>query len=122
MRHGIAYPLSAIREAVSTVVGWTIVIAATIVAGFFIGYWIGHGEIKALSTTFMAMLWIPVVWLGRPVVIIAYGVAALAWYLPIRCCESTWLRWAAALVNLLTWIVIIAIEVEQCSQGKFWRW
>ncbi len=122
MRRGTGYPLSAIREAIATVVGWTMVIAVTIVGGFFVGYWIGHGEIMPMNATLEAMAWLPVVWLGRPVVLIAYGVAALAVYVPIRCCESEWMRWAAALVNLLTWIAVIAVEVERSSHGKFWQW
>jgi len=121
MRRGIGYPLSAVREAAATVVGWTIVIAVTVAAGFFVGYWLGHGEIRPLRTTFEAMVWLPVVWVGRPAVLVAYCVAALAWYVPIRY-ESEWLRLAAVLLNLLTWIIIIAVEVERCSHGKFWQW
>jgi len=114
----IDHPLSTIRDAVATVLGWTLVILLTVLLGFFVGYWFGHGEIKPLNTTFVAMTWLPVVWLGRPVVLIAWAVAALAWYLPIRY-ELGTLRLAAALVNLLTWIAVIGIEVERCSHGKF---
>lgn len=121
MRWGIGYPLAAICEAVATFNGWTIVTALTVVLGFSVGYWIGHGQLMSPRMTFEAMLWLPVVWLGRPSVLIAYGTTALAWCLPIYW-ESERLRWGAWAVNLVAWIVIIAIEVERCSDGKLWRW
>lgn len=121
MAWGIAYPLSAIREASETVAGWTGVIIATSIMGFFPGYWLGHGEITEFSDTLAAMVWIPIVWLGHPQMFIAYAATALAWYVPIHF-ESLWLRVTAAIANVLTWLIVVAWVVELCSHHKFWQW
>ncbi len=97
-------------------------IAATVVVGFVAGYWIGHGEMTTVRKTAEAMLWLPVVWLGRPVVLLAYVSTALAWYLPIRF-ERGWARTAAlAALNAVIWTAVIGHEVRQCLHGKFWQW
>ncbi|MDZ7615486.1 MAG: hypothetical protein U1E05_00690 [Patescibacteria group bacterium] len=121
MQWTIGDPPSAVRGAFASVIGWTLLIAGGVLVGFLIGYWVGHGEITAAGRTCEAFMWLPVVWLGRPMVLIAFLATGLAWYLPLRY-ESTWLRVTAATANLLTWIVVIAVEVERCSQGKLWRW
>jgi hypothetical protein len=114
-------PLGTIFEAISTTVGWMFVIAGTSVFGFCCGYWIGHeGNVGAIQIA-QAMAWVPVVWLGQPLVFIPYFVTALALYLGIRL-ESPLLRFSALPITFFTWLVVVATIVVQTSHNKFWQW
>jgi hypothetical protein len=114
-------PLHVMLGAINTVVGWAVVIAGTLVTGFCCGYWIGHREVMGPTATLTALAWVPLVWLGQPLIFIPYGVTALAFYLPIRF-ESRWVQIGAVIVTFITWLIIVAIIVENTSHGKFWRW
>ncbi len=115
------FPVSAIREAVATLLGWTVVIALTLLVGFCAGYWIGHREVTGIRQTATPLARIPLLWLGFQQMFIAYGVTALAWYLPLHF-ESGWLKVGSAFVNLLTWLVVVYSVVEQSAHAKFFRY
>jgi hypothetical protein len=121
MRDSDWSPLDAILGAITSVVGWAFVITGTLVTGFCCGYWIGHWEVMGPTATLTAFAWVPVVWLGQPLIFIPYVVTALAFYLPIRF-ESTWLRLGAVIATFLAWLIVVAIIVVNTSHGKFWRW
>ena len=121
MRDGDYFPLNVVLEAVTSVIGWVVVIVATIVVGFCCGYWIGHREVVGLAATLNAMLWVPIIWLGAPLIFIPYAVTALAIYLPTRF-ESLWLRLLAVTATFFAWLVVVAVIVEATSHGQFWHW
>ncbi len=121
MHQSESYPFDVIAEALTSVVGWVIVILLTMLAGFCCGYWIGHKEIVGADKTLKAMAWLPVVWLGQPTVLIAYGVTALSIYLPIRI-QSAWLNISAVIVTFIAWAIVVAYVVDATSNGKFWQW
>ncbi len=121
MHQSESYPFDVIAEALTSVVGWVIVILLTMLAGFCCGYWIGHKEIVGVYKTLEAMAWLPVVWLGQPTVLIAYGVTALSIYLPIRI-QSAWLNISAVIVTFIAWAIVVAYVVDATSNGKFWQW
>ena len=121
MRDNDWTPLNAILGAITSVTGWVLVISTTVVIGFCCGYWIGHREVMGPTATLQAFAWVPLVWLGQPLILVPYAVTALALYLPIRF-ESRWLYIGAVIVTLLAWLVIVAIIVEATAHGKFWRW
>jgi hypothetical protein len=111
----------AVCEAVTSTLGWTGVILLTLVAGFWAGYAIGHREFTDLAQTLTALTYVPFLWLGFSQVFFAYGVTALAWYLPLRY-DSRWLRIVAAVANLLTWLVVVVSVVRQSANAKFFRY
>jgi hypothetical protein len=73
------------------------------------------------ASTLSALTWVPIVWLGQPLIFIPYGVTALSFYLPIRF-ESCWLYLAGAIMTFITWMIVVAVIVEATSHGKFWQW
>jgi hypothetical protein len=121
MRDADWSPLHAILVAFTTVGGWAVVVVATMVSGFCCGYWLGHREVTGPSATLTALAWVPLVWLGQPLIFVPYGVTALAFYLPIRF-ETRWLHLVAVIVTFLSWLIVVAVIVEETSHGKFWRW
>ncbi len=101
------YVVDALREPIQSLVGWTVVILVTVVAGLWVGIWIGTGELPSLKIAFQALIFAPVAWLLFPRILVAFGITALAWYLPLRL-ESSWLGAAAALVNLIACLLVTA--------------
>jgi hypothetical protein len=114
-------PLHVIWGAITSVLGWTVVIMCIFLAGFCCGYWIGHRQVTNAAATLSALQCVPVVWMVDARMFIAYVVTALAIYLPLRY-ESRWLHLCAAVATFLTWLVVVALVVELTSHFKFWRW
>ena len=112
MKSDISDPLDAIQSAASTVIGWTIAIAASTFLGFWLGLSVNRRGICSPSETIEAMTLLVVIWLFFPRMLVAYTVTFFALYLPIFS-ERTWLRWVALIVNLFTWLIIV---------GWFWDW
>jgi len=107
-------------EAISTVWGWTMVIAGAMILGFVAGYWIGHRDIMPVERTAKAFAMIPLLWLRFKEVILAYVVTALAWYVPLH--REEWqARLAAPIVTLLTWLGVIVSVVTQTHGSKFFK-
>jgi hypothetical protein len=111
----------AMCEAVGTTLGWACVIIATLVAGFCIGYWIGHRAVTGAEQTLEAFAQLPLLWLGFSQMFVAYAVTALAWYLPLRY-ESYRLRLVAAGTNFVTWLIVVVSVVEQSKDAKFFHY
>ncbi len=114
------YPWTPIADASSTLFGWTVIIIATILAGFLLGYWIGHREFTPWNQSFGAMAYLPMLWLGSPEVLVAYIVTAFAWYLPMHH-ETLRIRIIAALVNFAVWLIAIIMVVERTKHAKFFQ-
>jgi hypothetical protein len=108
MRDSTWSPMSTILEAATTVTGWALVIAMTVVLGFCCGYWIGQGGVVGPSATFRAFVSVSFIWLGQPLLFIPYAVTALAFYLPVRF-ESRGLYIANAILTLFAWLIVTAI-------------
>jgi hypothetical protein len=118
MGWGIGYPLSAIREAAQSGIGWAIVIGLTIIAGFCCGQWIGHGELLGPSVLTDRFLWVFMICLAYPEMFIPYAVAALAWYLPTQY-EGIWLRIIALPASFVTWLVTVACIAKHVKGFDF---
>jgi hypothetical protein len=116
----IGYSFDEFYDAVSTVWGWTMVMAGAMVLGFVAGYWIGHRQMMPFDRTAGAFAKIPLLWLGFKEVILAYLVTALAWYVPLQ--RDEWqMRLAAPLVTMLTWLGVIVSVVAQTQGSKLFR-
>ena len=105
-------PLSTFCRALQTTVGWSIVVVGTMCAGYWLGMWIGLERLPNPAAAVFAIAWASVAWLLFPGVLVGVAVMALAWYLPLKI-ESLWLYVSAAVVNLLTWIVIAAFVFRE---------
>lgn len=111
---------AALRNALTSTLGWAAVILATFVVGVCAGYWLGHGTVMSAERTFKMFLWLPFLWLNFPEMFLAYGVMALAWYLPL-CYESRSLRIVAAGANLLVWLFVVRYVVVLNAGSKWFR-
>lgn len=111
----------AIDRAGSTLFTWALVILSTLLLGFLAGYWAGHGMVTSPERTLRAFALLPILWLGNAEMFIAYGVSAIAWYLPPHY-ESRWFRVVCAVANLIAWFLVIYSVVEKTAQGKFFRY
>jgi hypothetical protein len=107
----------AVLEAVSTMLGWTVVIVLTLIVGFCAGYWTGHHQITSIGQTVSAFVWIPILWLAFAQMFAAYAVTALAWYLPIYF-ERLWLKVCAVIATFSTWFLVIWSIVAQSDVTK----
>lgn len=108
-------------RASSTLLKWAGVILATLAMGFLAGYWTGHGGVTDAKQTLVAFAMLPLLWLGNVEMFIAYGVAGVAWYLPLHY-ESRWFRVVCAVANLLTWFAVVYTVVVKTANGKFFHY
>lgn len=105
MKYGIAYPLGAIKAGISDIVGWTILLLASTAIGFALGYSLGRHQLCGPVTTLEAFCLFLVVWLFAPGLATGFIVTPLTW-LAFAHRESTILRLAGAVCNLLTWLIV----------------
>ena len=110
-----------VGQAVTSTFGWATIILVTLLIGFCAGYWIGHREFTEVNQILGAFLGIPFLWLGFRQVILAYIIAFLTFYLPLRS-ESLCLRVGPAGVNLVTWFVVVLWIVEESKAMKFFHY
>ena len=102
------HPLGVLHDATRTFAGWTSVIGITLALGLWVGACVADGGFVDLDQLLLpAILW-PVAWLMYPLMVIAYGVTAVAWYLPFHY-ESGSFKVVAAVVNFIAWAVMSAL-------------
>ena len=118
MKWGIGYPLSAIREAISSFFGWTAVVGLIMAVGIFLGLWIGEKRLPAPLDVISIAVALPLVWLLCPWMLAAYGLTGLAWWLPMRF-ESVRLQIGAAVGLFFTWVFAIATLMRALEAIRF---
>ena len=121
MASTLDYPISALERATSSITRWSGLTFLTVVVSFWVGYSIGHGELVGPSRTVEAMICLPILWFGQPQLLLAFATTLAAWWIPLRF-ESVRSTLIAMVLNIATWIVIVAWTVDIMSSNKFIRW
>ena len=101
----VDYSVTAVCDAVRTVLGWTTAIIATTLLGLWLGMSISGGELVSIDNLLFAWLLLSFGWLVSLRVAAAIAVTAVAWYLPLKI-ESNWLMIVALCVNFASWLGI----------------
>jgi len=101
-------PLSTVAEAIGSVFGWMLVIAATSLVGMWLGVATSTGQFLGIGETLFAWLFCTIFFFVHPWFCLTLGISLVAWYLPNRIDDGR-LRLAAAVVNLLTWWVVVVV-------------
>jgi hypothetical protein len=99
-------PLSTWCDAAQSAIGWLLVVFGTSILGLWLGLWIGFGELPSIHWITCGPMILLLAPLVCPQLFVLYGYTLLLWYLPDRCesFDSTELRLAGAVVNLLLWL------------------
>ncbi len=99
-------PISLFLGLIQSMLGWAFAIFITQVLGFWLGLCLGSGELYSPCNALLSFPLCAVGWVLFPQFLIAVGVTALCWYLPIRF-EGARLRLYAAAANLVVWAVVV---------------
>jgi hypothetical protein len=98
-------PVSVFHAALRSVVGWTLVIFATMLCGLWLGTPLARGKFESLDLVFGMLILSTFAWLVFPEVVIGFAVSGMAWYLPLRF-ESTPLRIGAGFASFVAWFAL----------------
>jgi hypothetical protein len=101
------YPLSAFREGLESIFGWSLTIAGMVWLGVFLGCWIESGDVPNFETVGSIVGMSLITWCLLLPPLLADAATLLIWGVPLLLnLESLRLRIGGAVVVLLVWMAI----------------